>query len=270
MMGNGHATTGAAMWAGTVVLAAPHLAGIPMAAPLTTATIVPIAALAILGAAPVTGASVFPDIDHTNGTIANSMGSVTKLLTKIVSVISGGHRQATHGIWFWAVVTAAAFSVHFAAVNAPSRPDDGGAVGAGWSWFVAHGDLFLFFMLTAFGQRALGAKWLNKVLGKVWRGATRHVVGGVFFLEAALLTVLAALVWPQPEQWIWLPVAISVGHLSHLIADTMTTAGVMWLWPKQTTLRVPIIGDAGSVRETIWSAVVGVLFLGCAAYAFVL
>lgn len=264
MMGRGHATTGAAMWGGAVLATAPMFADYDITSPLAA---VPLVALVALGAAPVAGASLIPDIDHTNGTIANSMGAVTKALTKAVSVLSGGHRQATHGIWFWFVVTLAAFSVHFAAVNAPAVPADGNAAGTAWAWIVEHGNLLTFFMLTAFGQRALGAKWLNKVLSKAYRGATSKMVRIVFFLEAALLTALAAWVWQEPEQWIWLPFAVSIGHLSHLIADSMTTAGVMWLWPRQRTFRVAIIGDAGSARETIWASAVGAVFIACIAVA---
>lgn len=252
------------MWAGVAVAAAPVITSHAQLAPVTAA---PLLALVTVGALPVMGAALIPDVDHTNGTIAHSMGSVTKLVTKVVSVISGGHRQATHGLWFWLVTTLAAFSVHTAAVHAPARPADHSLVGSGWSWVVAHGDLLTFFVLTAFGQRALGAKWLNKAFAKVWHSMTGPAVGVLFFLEAGLATGLAALVWRTPQSWVWLPFAVSVGHLSHLIADTMTTAGVMWLWPSQKILRVPIIGDAGSVRETIWSAVVWVGYAAACVYA---
>lgn len=263
MMGRGHAATGAAMWAGACIASVPLLDQ-PLLAPVTAA---PLVALLVLGAAPVTGASLLPDIDHTNGTIANSMGSFTKLLTKVVSVISGGHRQATHGIWFWFLITGLAFGIHFGAVSAPEAAASQGAVMDAWSWIVSHGDLLTFFVLTAFGQRALGAKWLNKLLAKVWRSATGAMVRVVFFVEAAILTGLAAWVWPEPEQWIWLPFAVSVGHFSHLVADSLTTAGVRWWWPSQKTLRIPVIGDAGSSRETILSIVLWVVFVVAALRA---
>jgi membrane-bound metal-dependent hydrolase YbcI (DUF457 family) len=165
------------------------------------------------------------------------------------------------------VMTLAAFGIHFAALSAPGQPADGGAVGVAWSWVVEHGDLLTFFLLTAFGQRALGAKWLNKALAKVWKSSTGPMVRLAFFIEAAILTGAAAWMWPNPEQWMWLPFAVSIGHFSHLIADTLTTAGVMWLWPSQKTLRFPIIGDAGSGRETVFSFVLGAVFIGCAVFA---
>lgn len=263
MMGRGHATTGALMWAGASLAAVPYL-DTPLLAPVASA---PLVALVVLGAAPVSGASLIPDIDHTNGTIANSMGSFTKLLTKVVSVISGGHRQATHGIWFWFLMTGLAFGIHFAAVAGPDPSASAGAVMAAWSWVVTHGDLLTFFVLTAFGQRALGAKWLNKILAKVWRSATGAMVRVVFFVEAALLTGLAMWVWPEPEQWIWLPFAVSIGHFSHLVADSLTTAGVQWLWPSRKTVRLPIVGDAGSKRETWLSLAFGVGFVALAVRA---
>lgn len=248
---------GATMWAGAVIAAVPYT-DTTMLAPAATSSI---AGLVLLGSAPVMGAALLPDIDHTNGTIANSMGWFTKLLTKVVSVISGGHRQATHGIWFWILVTALAFGVHTASLNAPVADPTQGTVVQAWAWIVQRGDLLTFFVLTAFGQRALGAKWLHAVVAKVWRASTGVVVRALFFAEAAVLTAAATWMWPDPEQWIWLPFAVSIGHLSHLVADTLTTAGVRWWWPSRKTLRLPVIGDAGSARETIFSIGLGLLFV---------
>lgn len=257
-MGRGHVTVGAAMWAGAVVAAAPVIQSNPALAPVAS---VPAAALILVGTAPVMGASLLPDIDHTNGTISNSMGWFTKVLTKIVSVISGGHRQATHGLWFWILVTGLAFGVHQGSLRAPQVGQGDSTAAHVWSWAVEHGNLLTFFMLTAFGQRALGAKWVNAVFSKVWRSQSGAVLRAMFFVEAAILTWIAMAVFPEPEQWIWLPFAVSIGHFSHLVADSLTTARVQWFWPSERKFGLPLIGDAGSVRETYFSIALTILYV---------
>lgn len=245
MMGAGHVAVGTAAWAGTLLTVGPVLG------------VDPSLELMLIGALPVAGAALLPDLDHTNGTIANSMGFVTKTVTRVVSVVSGGHRQATHGLWFWLLVTLAAFGVHLASVNGPTLPADPTPLQSLWGWIVPRGDLLTFFVLTAFGMRAVGAKWLNKIMAKVWKGSTRLMGGAVFFAQAAIMTAVAGVLWPDPAQWAWLPVAVSVGHLSHLVADTLTTAGVPWLYPKEKVVRLPILGKAGSGREAILTAALG-------------
>lgn len=266
MMGRGHVTVGATMWAGAVLAAAPHVDH-PTLAPLAGTSV---AALILVGTAPVMGASLLPDVDHTNGTISNSMGWFTKLLTRVVSTLSGGHRQATHGLWFWLLITGLAFGIHQASLRAPELPVDASSAERAWAWAVEHGNLLTFFVLTAFGQRALGAKWVNAIFAKVWRSQSGAVLRAMFFVEAAILTWVATIVFPDPAQWVWLPFAVSIGHLSHLVADSLTTARVQWLWPSQRKFGVPLIGDAGSVRETYLSLALSALYVLAVVKAFTL
>ena len=85
MMGKGHATLGVAAWC--------------VAAPMVvTATGNPISAgTLILGAIPVAGASLIPDIDHPNGSIANSAGPITRGIAKGAAALSAprGHPHLT-------------------------------------------------------------------------------------------------------------------------------------------------------------------------------
>ena len=44
------------------------------------------------------GAGMLPDIDHHNGSIANSIPPVSRWAARIVGAVSGGHRKGTHSI----------------------------------------------------------------------------------------------------------------------------------------------------------------------------
>lgn len=266
MMGKGHAATGAALWgAGIITLA---VTDTPVSdSPLLTGASV--FALVTLGSFPVHGASLIPDIDHTNGTIAHSMGWPTKMLTKIVSALAGGHRQATHRIWFWLFVTAAAFGAYYASLQAPPLDPNAPLLEQAGPWLLQHISLVLFFIFTMFGQRALGAKWLKKLMavrlkGKGKAGSATRLT---FMVEAAVLTYIAGIVWPTPESWLWLPIAISVGHLSHLFADSLTTQGIYPFRDGGAKWRWPIIGDAGSGRESQWVVVMVAVYCATIALA---
>src|SRR5664279_2070383 len=78
MMGRSHAATGAA----AVLLVAPHQPW-----PVLVAT-------AALGAA----AALLPDLDIESSTVSNSLGPITRLLSRGVALVSGGHRGGTHSL----------------------------------------------------------------------------------------------------------------------------------------------------------------------------
>ena len=84
---------------------------------------------------------------------------------------------------------------------------------------------------------------------------------------AVLIAVFA------PEEWYWMPFSVALGCTVHILGDMITTAGVPLLWPLKFrspfwmrngrgiefdmiwksggNLALPILGDAGSVREWI-------------------
>src|SRR4051812_31713954 len=122
MMGQTHVLSGCVAWLAAIPLL-PQL-GLPL-------TPVQLAA----GAALCAGGAMLPDIDHHDGTIANTFGPVTRLLCKAVSAVSGGHRHATHSILF--------------AV----------AAGAGSTWLTLHtpiGWLVVVFLLMGLALRGFG------------------------------------------------------------------------------------------------------------------
>jgi membrane-bound metal-dependent hydrolase YbcI (DUF457 family) len=89
MMGRSHAATGAA----AVVLVAPHQPW-PV-----------LAAAATVGAA----AALLPDLDIESSTVSNSLGPVTRLLSRVVALVSGGHRGGTHSLLALVLVTYTTF-----------------------------------------------------------------------------------------------------------------------------------------------------------------
>ena len=231
MMGVGHAALGSATWVTGAMIVMPQFGMEPTAAQLA------------LGCLPVAGAALIPDIDHPNGTIANSGGFITRGIANITNEVSGGHREGTHRLWFWAAVTVACFAT--VAINQ--------WVGLGW-----------FFVLTAFGAQALSKTWLHQKMNKRWRSKTGVFAKAYAWAFALVATLIAWWVYPEESMWWWLPFAISVGHLSHLGGDALTTAGLEWTQGKK--LRAPVLGDAGSGREVIFTAVLTVwtlVFIYC-------
>ena len=92
MMGRSHTAIGAA----AVVIVAPHQ---PWPVLATTAT---------LGAA----VALLPDLDIDTSMASNSLGPITRMLSRGVAWIAGGHRGGTHSLLALALVTYAAWSAH--------------------------------------------------------------------------------------------------------------------------------------------------------------
>lgn len=91
MLGHSHSLSGATSWAAVGALAPvvgvrPHWGAI---------------AAGLLATA---GAALLPDADHESAVISFTFGPITKVLTRIVNRVSGGHRHATHSLLFCALV----------------------------------------------------------------------------------------------------------------------------------------------------------------------
>lgn len=236
MMGAGHALLGTATWAVTATVA------LPAAGMTVTPTIL------IAGAIPVAGAALIPDIDHPTATMANAGGPITKIISKTAATLSGGHREGTHTLWFFLATTTLAFAT-------TTLTGIWGAI----AWF---------FTMSAFGAQALAKTELHRRFNKVWKKNTGIFAKAYCWAFAAAATAFAIWVFGLEDtgKWWWLPWAIALGHLSHLIGDSITTAGLKLGWglPK---VRLPLLGDAGSSRETIfmWALVaITAFFMGCA------
>ena len=92
MMGYSHTVSAAAGW---LVLVETGVVQVPDTPTLIVTTLA------------CAGAGMLPDIDHHNGSIANSIPPISRWVARIVWAVSGGHRKGTHSILglvaFWAV-----------------------------------------------------------------------------------------------------------------------------------------------------------------------
>lgn len=254
MMGGHHAISGTAGWmalAGGAAITASDL-GMKSFGPIGDSITLGAGVLGDLstpevlaGAVVATGAALLPDIDHPSATIAQSGGGVTKKITKAVSS-AAGHRGATHTpllIVAFMVISSLAAAVDIR-LSIPLIGD------------VQVGAALIVMAMTAFGVRAM----------KVVRGnAAPWAVG----IAAALIVAVAA-----PDNAIWLPLAVGVGSLIHLIGDLLTTDGLpfpLWplnlkpkkgmdsiFWHKNGNVALPILGNAGSKREWLLCALLTV------------
>lgn len=160
------------------------------------------------------GAAVAPDADHPDARAARTFGSITRL----IAAISGGHRHGTHTLWAAALVAATCW---FSTAWQPAPLGHAVTPVAG----------LVVFTTTALGLAALTG----------WR---RPIV-----LTIALFAgVTAAATAPSPA---WLSLTTTAGYLTHLLGDVITTQGVKILRPLPPTIRVPVLGNAGSAREHV-------------------
>lgn len=206
MMGTSHATSGAFGW----MLAGPAVAGF-IASPLGGKEIA--AGLVVCA-----GAALLPDLDHPQATIARTLGPVTHLMARGVSLLAGGHRQATHSLLFCVAAGVGTLAL------------------VKWSPIAA---VVIMWFMAALALRAL-----HIVLPGVSDGLKGLVIAG----EAALITWVAAEF--IPGEWWWLGLAVGLGCLLHLAGDCLTPEGVPFLWPLRWRGSIPLIPRTGSFMET--------------------
>ncbi len=215
LLGHSHATSGALAFAAAATL-------VPVAAADAMELIqgpVRISAMElVLGTLITAGAALLPDIDHPKGTIAQSLGPVSHYLAKGVSTISGGHRHATHSLLF--VILA------------------GWATWAGQHFLGRPFTLGLVFVMLAFGVRALHLSPSGDSLRAY----------GLCVIFAGAGTILMHRWLPDTPRW--LPFAIGLGCLIHLVGDCLTERGCPLLWPLKQRAAIPVISRTGNKVET--------------------
>jgi membrane-bound metal-dependent hydrolase YbcI (DUF457 family) len=237
MMGGHHAATGAAAWV-AVTASTPIAFGWYEGVTNTGV---------IAGALVCAGAALLPDADHHSGTIANSLKPVSNVVVKGIEAVSGGHRKGTHSILGVAVFTAIAWGLSLLSIETGNEEIGSILVGPG----------IMCVLLVAFALKALKITRDTKILP--W---TTSIV------LAVLIAIFA------PEEWFWMPFSVALGCVVHILGDMITTNGVPLLWPLKFrsprwmrdgrgleldmiwrsggNLSIPILGDAGSVREWIF------------------
>ncbi|MFE9428227.1 metal-dependent hydrolase [Kitasatospora sp. NPDC006697] len=207
MMGHSHAVSGAMLYA----------AAVPFLPPLVLHTHLRPADI-LLGTVLAAGAALLPDLDHHDGTIANFLGPVSKLLCRFVAAVSGGHRHATHSLLFVALMGGGSWAgVHYLG-----------------RWFT----LGLTFFLLALAIKAL----------RLHVPGDRHHT----WLTVIGLAVVGTVVMDRwmPSAPVWLPYAVGLGTLAHLLGDCLTKMGAPLLWPHKERYEIVLIKRSGNDVET--------------------
>jgi membrane-bound metal-dependent hydrolase YbcI (DUF457 family) len=238
VMGVNHATSGAAVWfAATAAL--PSFG--TDAYPLHPAGI-------LSGAVVCAGAALLPDADHHSGTISHSVPVIGKLVARSIEDASGGHRHGFHTILAGALVTLLAVLIGRFTMPLPHLG------------IVPVGPAIATIALIAFAVKA------RELVGS-WTAAW-----GIGIVAAAAVVIFA------PDNPTWFPIAVGLGFLTHIAGDLLTVEGVpsptwpvqitppkMWdrtpvlnaIWKRNGYISVPILGHAGSWRETALGALLG-------------
>lgn len=215
MLGHSHATSGALAWS-TAAVALPVTVLTYPAAQAGLGQLGPVDL--VLGALLTAGAALLPDADHPNSSIAHVLGPVSHLACTIISKAAGGHRKATHSLAFVAAVTYGTW--------------------AGVHWLGKPFTLALVFFLLALAVRALhlcpGGDGVRS-----WGTVVVLAVSGTFVMDHWLAD--------RPS---WLPFAVGLGSLAHILGDCLTDRGCRLFWPLDTRVRVPIIERTGNMVET--------------------
>ncbi|WP_055586269.1 metal-dependent hydrolase [Peterkaempfera griseoplana] len=207
MMGHSHAVSGAMLYAAS----APFLPPLLLHTHLRPSDI-------LMGTVLCAGAALLPDLDHHDGTIANFLGPLSKLLCRLVAFLSGGHRHATHSLLFVALMSAGT-----------------------WAGITYGGHRFTMgatFVLLALAIRALHlcppgdglSQWIT-------------VVG------LAAIGTVGIDRW-MPSAPVWLPYAVGLGCLAHILGDCLTKKGAPLLWPHKERYETVLIQRSGNTVET--------------------
>lgn len=211
VLGHSHSTSGALAW--SAAAAALPAAYWPAHIHLRISDV-------LLGTFVTAGAALLPDLDHPEGTISHFFGPVSHQFCRLVSWVSGGHRHATHSLFFVALTTVGTW--------------------AGGHYLGRAFTLSLVYILLSLAIRALHLCPPGKGIHS-WGVVVLLAAGGTFLMD----------------QWIgsdppWLAFAVGLGTLVHLAGDCLTERGCPLLWPIQTHMGIPLIKHTGEKLETVF------------------
>lgn len=266
MMGAHHAASGAAVWLALttqfeVGLGALHqvLPAVPEQISLGMGLLELTPTAVVAGALVTAGAALVPDADHRHATIAHSLPPLSNIMCIQVGKMSGGHRHGTHSILGLAFFVAIAWLAGM------------------WTMELAdYGTIFpgagiLAVLLASFAAKSL--KFIPDTMRKFpW------MVG---LAVGAFVTLFA------PQEPYWFPMAMAMGVSIHIVGDMLTTGGCNLLWPLRIrpprmlrkmplmkniwrpggNIAIPLLGNAGSVREWLVLVPVSGYVIWAIAYA---
>ncbi|MEG9246665.1 metal-dependent hydrolase [Arthrobacter sp. Soc17.1.1.1] len=245
MMGAHHAACGAAAWVAATTRIDVHPGRLLPVLPDTVTLglgLLDVSPVGVVTGALVTaGSALLPDADHHSATIAHSLPPLSNLLCAGIGAVSGGHRRGTHSLLGVAAFVAVAFVAGLWTVETA----DFGTIypGAG----------LLTVLLVSFAAKAL----------KIIPDSMRRSPWAVGLTAGAFVTAFA------PEEQFWFPLAVGIGVVAHILGDMLTTGGcnpvypfrlrrprslakvpvVAQVWRPNGNIAVPVLGNAGSLRE---------------------
>lgn len=201
MMGRTHAASGAV----TFLVALPVLRAVGVDLDVVSV---------VVGTLAAAGAAMVPDLDHPKAAISRAVGPFSWIVSRVVSKIAGGHRQATHSLLGLLVTVA-------------------GSVGV-----MAIGGLAVGLVLSFLAALALAAfRW------KFTRVTTLHTVlclaAGLVLTVAGVLEFSAAV----------LPWAVGLGAAAHIAGDCLTKEGCPLLWPLRHRVAVLRLTTGGWIER---------------------
>jgi len=232
MMGRGHATMGVAAWVSCTMPGSPLQPLMPQAFQQAVGHGPSSQVWMACTSLAVAGLAMIPDLDHPTGggTVGHSIPVAGAAASDVVRVLSGGkHRGFSH----WLLFAAAMGWLAWLAAMYPAR--------------TPVGDVFWGLGLIA----ALALTSALNVFG-VPGGRPAHVLAG--------LAAGAAVAWFNPAGPMLAAVMVGGACVVHMAGDTLTKEGNPWLGPFPWHLAIPLVGRAGSVRESV-------LTLACAVWA---
>jgi membrane-bound metal-dependent hydrolase YbcI (DUF457 family) len=260
MMGGNHAACGAAAWiaattrcefpwaslaAHVQVLPDGFAGSLPDSVALGFGLLETTPAGVLAGALVCAGAALLPDADHRSATIAQALPPVSNALCAGLGRSMGGHRKGTHSLF--GLVAAVVLAAMVGLVTVETARFGTVYPGAGIATV----------LLAAFAAKAL--RFIPDTMRRFpW------AVG----LAAGAFVALNA-----PEDPRWFAIAVGLGAAVHVAGDLITTGGVALTWPLRVrrprplgrvpllrqiwrpngNIAVPLIGNAGSVREWVLS-----------------
>ncbi len=187
----------------------------------------------------VAGSAILPDIDHPGATISRSLPPVTQVLSRLVSMVSGGHRKGTHAIIGWLSFGLVAFML------------------ASWQWEAPA--LTLGMLKLPAGMVSPGLGLIAGFLAGIALTALHLDPGGVpGWVVAIVMGGIAARADMDPSV---VGALVTVGCAIHVVVgDGLTPQGVRYLYPFiKTRFRFPVLGKAGSQREIMYVTVLAAI-----------
>ena len=219
MLGRDHALLGA-------------VAGVGLAEPVARLahTHLPPGQVAAAGAL-CAGFALLPDIDEPGSTVSRKLGLFSEAVAGVTKKLAGGHRKATHSLWFAGGTAALIWWLGQFALAAPIL-------------VYACLALTLTMLVPArLVRRGSAAALIGPVAAgwAVWRAQT-----GSWTTDPTRVA--------DPHTWTWLPVAAGIGVGLHLVGDMLTVEGVPLLWPARLRLAAPVLGHTDTAREQLVGA----------------